>query len=130
MNQKLIAGLLVTRSMHPKDVSTRGPTQVTCQIFKELPRRIGRRKGREKYASWRLPSTKPSSATNPPRENRAATGSRARIIGVAAALSTDCHNLFRGASNVVLPQISLRLVDPDLGKSPRSNLQDVAASCR
>jgi hypothetical protein len=41
--------------LHPKDSLTRVPTQVTCQIFKELLRRKdaancgpkGRRKGRE-----------------------------------------------------------------------------------
>src|ERR1019366_2008988 len=98
MIQKLIAGLLVTRSMHPKDVSTRVPTQITCQIFKEHLRRQAEGKGRKKYALRLFPSTRPSSAIkNRHRENRGRVGSRARIIGPKAALSTDCNELFPAA---------------------------------
>jgi len=30
---------LVTRFLHPQDASTRVPTQITCQIFKQQPAR-------------------------------------------------------------------------------------------
>jgi hypothetical protein len=39
-DQRPIAGLFGhSVNEHPKDASTRVPTQVTCQIFKEHPRR-------------------------------------------------------------------------------------------
>jgi len=46
--------------LHPKDLSTRVPTQVTCQIFKEPPRREGRSEARPQRAAERAGKYSPA----------------------------------------------------------------------
>ena len=46
--------------LHPKDLSTRVPTQVTCQIFKEPPRRKGRSEARPLRAAERAGKYSPA----------------------------------------------------------------------
>ena len=69
---------------HPKDASTRVPTQVTYRTFKK---RLGPQgyRGGGKYSHSALPVN----SFLPPEACR--TELRARIISIGATLSTICH---------------------------------------
>jgi len=95
--------------LHPKDLSTRVPTQVTCQIFKESLWREGHSEARPQRAAERAGKYSPAaipvnissqrwSAQGPvTREPEGVSKLRARIIGPKAALSTKCHDFIPAA---------------------------------